>query len=144
MKVLLLGNAAVVCVLVGLIWTIQLVHYPLFARVGAAAFSAYESEHIGRITLLVLPLMLAEAGFALLLVVAPPEGIPIWQVWAGLGLVAVVWLMTFFVNVPQHAALGAGFDSAVHQSLVSSNWVRTLAWSAHGVLALLWVYTRMV
>ena len=48
-----LANAAVACALTGLIWTIQVVHYPLFARVGEAEWRAYEREHQRRITLVV-------------------------------------------------------------------------------------------
>ena len=32
--------------LVGLIWTIQVVHYPLFSRVGAPEFIEYQHAHM--------------------------------------------------------------------------------------------------
>ena len=57
MQALIVANAAVTLMLVGLILTIQVVHYPLFARVGAAGFAAYEAAHSARITVLVMPLM---------------------------------------------------------------------------------------
>jgi hypothetical protein len=50
--------------------------------------------------------------------------------------VALVWLSTAFVQVPLHARLSAGFDTRAHRRLVATNWVRTLSWTARGLLAL--------
>lgn len=136
------GHLAVTLVLVGLIWTIQLVHYPLMGMVGAESFPAYHAAHSARITLLVGPLMVAEALSALLLALHPPEGLSGRACWLGLGLVAVIWLSTALVQVPAHETLGRSFDAGVHAWLVRSNWVRTLAWSARGGLWLWWVFRR--
>jgi len=46
--------------LVGLIWFVQIVAYPLFARVGADAFPAYHEAHARLITFVVAPLMVLE------------------------------------------------------------------------------------
>lgn len=74
MKTLLVANLSATLVLVGLIWTIQIVHYPLFLRVGAQEWAQFHAEHSARITLLVGPLMLAEVALALWLgMVTPPE-----------------------------------------------------------------------
>ena len=42
--------------MVGVIWTCQLVHYPLFARVGAAGYEAYQRAHMNRIAMIVGPM----------------------------------------------------------------------------------------
>ncbi len=139
MKWILLANVASTLILVGLIWVIQVVHYPLFAYVGEAGFPAYEAEHSSRITLIVMPLMLIELGSAGLLLLTPPAGIPTWQATLGLGLVLLAWGVTFFVSVPQHNILSGGFDAAAHRLLVESNWLRTLAWSGRGLLVLWWL-----
>lgn len=68
----LVANVALAWFLAGLIWTIQVVHYPLFPRVGREGFAAYEQAH--------------------------------------------------------------GFDADAHARLVSSNWIRTVAWSARALL----------
>lgn len=57
---------------------------------------------------------------------------------AGLALVAVIWLSTALLQVPCHELLCVGFDPAVHQRLVWTNWIRTAAWSLRGFLVL-WV-----
>jgi hypothetical protein len=33
-----------------------------------------------------------------------------------------------------HAVLGRGFDDAAHERLVTTNWIRTLAWSARAAI----------
>ncbi len=132
----LLVNIASTWAMTGLIWFIQIVHYPLFNRVGAAGFARYESDHSALTTLVVAPLMLAEAFTAMWLVARPPAGVP--QVWtiAGAALVLVIWAATFFLSVPQHGILSGGFDAPAYQTLVSTNWVRTIAWSLRGLLML--------
>ncbi|HEX2205610.1 MAG TPA: hypothetical protein VHG91_20025 [Longimicrobium sp.] len=49
----------------------------------------------------------------------------------------MVWLSTALLQVPMHGRLERGFDAAAHRRLVATNWVRTVAWTARGVL-LLW------
>jgi hypothetical protein len=55
---------------------------------------------------------------------------------AGLALLAVVWLSTALLQVPCHRRLERGFDGAVVRRLVSTNWIRTLAWTLRAMLAL--------
>lgn len=131
---LLAAHAAVTWALTGLIWFVQVVHYPLFAEVGATAFPAYHAAHTRLTTLVVAPLMLTEAACAAWLVVVRADA-P-WVVWAGAALLAVVWLATFGLSVPRHNQLAAhGPDGEVIRALVSTNWVRTLAWTGRAVLA---------
>jgi hypothetical protein len=54
----------------------------------------------------------------------------------GICLLAVIWLSTFFAQVPLHARLAKGFDAVTHRRLVLSNWLRTAAWTGRGILAL--------
>lgn len=120
--------------LVGLIWTIQVVHYPLFAAVGLDRFVDYEAAHARLITLVVGPAMLIEALTALLLVTNRPPAIPAWIAWTGLTLVAVIWISTAVIQIPAHGRLSEGFEAATHARLVGSNWIRTAAWTARGLL----------
>lgn len=141
-KLLLIIHAAATFFMLGVIVLIQLVHYPLFRYVGAETYTTYQSAHMSAITLVVGPAMLIEAltGFLLLTNVDLPPAL----VWIGLALIGVVWLTTAFVNVPQHSQLSIGFNAAVHQALVASNWIRTLAWAGRGavVALMLWASLR--
>lgn len=131
--VLILVHAAATWFLVGLIWIVQVVHYPLFAGVGADGYVAYQRSHMTRITWIVAPAMFAEvfAAGALVWLVGTPLA------WIGAALLVLVWVSTFGVQVPLHARLTESFDARTHRLLVTTNWARTLLWSARGVIALL-------
>lgn len=136
---LLLLHLVATVFMTGVIWFVQVVHYPLFARVDARAFRAYEERHTALTTFVVLPPMVAELGLSCwLLLRAPADAEPL--AWAGAAMVAALWLSTFAVQVPCHARLSQGFDQRAWRTLVGSNWVRTALWSGRTVvaLALLW------
>ena len=139
----LLAQAAATLPLVGLIWTVQVVHYPLFAGVGADGFAAYERSHAARITVVVAPLMLAEAAVCAWLAVSPPAGVPAWWCYAGAGLTAAVWLSTYALSVPLHGKLAGGWDAAAHAKLVATNWPRTILWTLRGALCLAMLARRL-
>lgn len=143
MKYLLLAQAAATLFMVGLIWMVQVVHYPLFDRVERADFPRFEADHQRLTTWVVAPPMLVELLTALYLLWQRPEEVPAWSAWLGGGLVALLWLATIFGQVPQHNILARGFDEAAYRWLVESNWVRTVAWSARGVLVL-WMLGRVM
>ncbi len=124
--------------MVGLIWFVQRVHYPLFQCVGSDRFAAYERLHVTRTNPVVGPPMLVEAATALGLVALPPAGVPSAAPWLGLALLALIWLSTAFLQVPRHRELSQGFDAPAHRRLVASNWIRTGAWTLRGLL-LLWM-----
>ena len=128
--------------MLGAIWIVQVVHYPLFAGVGDAGWAAYEASHQSRITWVVGPLMVLELGTAVWLIVARPEGLPVWSVVLGAALVGVIWASTAFVQVPLHTALGGAFDGDAHARLVASNWIRTAAWTVRAGLVL-WMAARL-
>ncbi|MEO1288658.1 MAG: hypothetical protein AAFV93_12885, partial [Chloroflexota bacterium] len=112
-----------------------------FERVGMDTYPLYQREHMVRITILVLPLMLTELITAIVLAVNPPDGVPRWSLWIALGAVLAIWGMTAFVNAPQHGQLSAQFDTQIHQALLSTNWVRTILWTGRGIFVtwLLWL-----
>ena len=132
------AQVAVTWSLVGLIWTIQVVHYPLMSRVGEARFAEYQREHMRRITWLVGPLMLAEVGLALALWMRAATPNEERLGWIGALLLLVIWGATAAFSVPAHGRLEAGFDENAHARLVATNWIRTGAWTLRGALALVW------
>lgn len=128
-------HAGATVFMVGLVWFVQIVHYPLMAAVPPAAYPAYAAAHQRRTTWVVGPVMLVEALTAAALVWTA-EGNARALAVAGAVLLAFVWVSTFGVQVPLHAKLLAGFDGGVCRRLVMTNWVRTAAWTARGVIAL--------
>jgi hypothetical protein len=141
-KLVLLANLAATMFMVGVIWFVQIVHYPLFGEVGEPNFAAYSEAHSRLTTFVVAPAMLVELATAALLVFLRPPGVPGFVLWIGVGLVAVVWVSTAFLQVPRHATLGLGFDEGAYEFLVASNWVRTAAWSLRGGISL-WMVAKI-
>jgi len=142
-RALLLLQLATTLPLAGLIWTIQVVHYPLFAAVSPARFAAYHADHSRLIALLVMPLMCVELLAALATFRWPDDGLPRWFGAAMLALVGVAWATTALGSVPAHGQLAQGFDASAHARLVHTNWLRTLAWTARSAL-LLWAVARQL
>lgn len=134
--VLLLHSAAT-WAMVGLIWFVQLVHYPLFASVGDQHFVQYEAHHTRRTTWVVGALMPVEAVTAAWLVFALPDGVSRGLAASGLALVALLWLSTALWQAPMHGRLSSGYDPTLQQRLVRTNWVRTAGWTARGMVVLM-------
>lgn len=145
MKIVFLANLIATIFMTGVIWTVQIAHYPLLSRVGSDAFRPYMEDHNVLITYVVLPPMLIEAATAVLLLLLRPPQLPAWAAWLGLGLVAAIWLSTFFLQVPQHTILLRSFDESAYRLLVNTNWVRTAAWTARTLLLgwLVWELTTL-
>lgn len=133
-EIVLLLQAASTLAMTGLIWFVQIVHYPLFDRVGRESFTEYERIHQTRTTWVVAPTMLVEAVTAALLLAFRPAGVTIWPTVLGAVLLATVWLSTFLWQVPAHAKLGEAFSENVHHWLVQSNWIRTVGWTVRSLL----------
>jgi hypothetical protein len=132
---LLLTHATATLAMTGVIWFVQLVHYPLFRYASEGSFADFSVAHQRRTSWVVVPLMLIELGCALVIAVRPPEGSRTLAL-VGLALLAVIWLSTALVQVPLHRRLSRGLEPRAIHSLVQTNWVRTAAWSARAAVAL--------
>lgn len=127
--------------MVGLIWTIHTVHYPLFREVGPDTYETFQAEHVERIgRLLALPWAIEGATAAILLFAAvssrdrrllPPTII-------GAAAMGVVLVISGFWSAPAHAELADGFDRAVHDRLMRADLIRTIAWTVRGGCAV-WI-----
>ncbi len=124
----------------GVIWTIQMAQYPLFARIGAAQWGDYHAVYTRSITVVVLPAMVTELGTSGLLAFLRPAWLSPALLWAGFACAVLTWGVTFFVSVPLHDTLGRGFDASAIARLVATNWLRTLFWTSHALILLVQVW----
>ena len=124
----------------GVIWFVQIVHYPLFKRASRRLFCDYITGHSRRTGLLVIPAMLAELISAILLLNQTPTFMTLEQAQIGIVLLVGVWLSTFLVQVPLHRKLRDGYNATAVRALVLTNWIRTILWTARAAL-LVWVLT---
>lgn len=101
-----------------LIWIIQILHYPSFLFIDKASFTEFENFHTKRISLIVIPLMLAE----LVLLIYDFR-------WIVFFILAGIWLSTFLIQVPCHNKLKQGKNLEIIYRLIFTNWIRTLLWT---------------
>lgn len=111
----------------GLVWLVQVVHYPSFPFVPESEYARFAHFHTTRITWVVGPVMLAEALTLALLMFRPEHPLG-FKLGAG-ALLLIIWASTFFLQVPLHELLAGGKDAAVIERLVGTNWIRTIAWT---------------
>ncbi len=71
----MLANLGSTLFMVGVIRFVQVVHYPLFSRVGGEGFALYSEAHSRLTTHVVGPPMLVEAEFTLFLLFRRPAEI---------------------------------------------------------------------
>jgi len=126
--------------MLGIIWFVQLIHYPLLSLIEGENFCLYERCHFRRMIYVMSLPMLIEfvTGWWLLY-----EKIPVGSVWLlriNAGLLTVIWLSSFCLQVPMHVKLIKSFDKHAYRHLVSTNWIRTAAWSVRSVLLVGIVY----
>jgi hypothetical protein len=134
-SVVVLAHAASTVFLAGVIWTIQVVHYPMFARVDAAGFPAAMADHGRRISGVVVGALGAAGATMVLLLARPPVGVSVGAPLVGCGARGAPGGGDARGERPGPPALGSGFDPSAHARLLATNWLRTSAWTAHAVLA---------
>ena len=121
----------------GLIWMVQLVHYPGFAYIEKNRFAEFHLFHSKKITYIVLPVMAFELVTAFILCLSWDQ-IFIWNFIS----VIVLWLLTGLVSVPIHSSLSAKMDLKKIRRLVMTNWFRTATWTFRSAAILYFIITR--
>lgn len=130
----LLINLLATWTMVGVIWFVQVVHYPLLSVVPVESAASVAVEHQRRTGWVVGAPMALEGVTTLALLVLVPEGVAWFVPWlAGIPL-AVALGATIFLSVPRHERMARDPDAQVGKELVSTNWVRTIAWTVRGVI----------
>ena len=131
--VLVIGTAAT-WGMVGLIWMVQVVHYPMLVEFSEAVPARAAQVHQRRITWVVGPLMAVEGVTALAVLVERPATMGLVPALLAGALLGVALASTIVIQVPLHSRLAHGHDARVARRLVATNWIRTAAWTARGVL----------
>ena len=121
--------------MVGLIWLIQIVSYPLFRFVEDSEFSRYHHYHFWKITPIVGLVMLVELISAICLAVFFKYIVSI-QIFIMVLLLGVIWASTLFFQLPYHMKLLKLKDIRIIRLLIYTNWIRTISWTLKGVISL--------
>ncbi len=127
MEILLPLNLALTAAMFGVIWIVQIVHYPMFAGLNRLEFHKWHAFHSRRITYIVAPLMVGELLASFLLGLRRGDLVG----WVTVLLTVGVWASTFFLSVPIHDKLGGNVeDHDRHfRHLVATNWIRTIIYT---------------
>lgn len=136
---LTLIQLVVTWVIVGIMWFLQVVHYPLYRKI-KEGFVEYERAHIRRAALLIGPIMLIEVITAIFLIGASTEGTLTKLAGANLILLILIWLSTFLFQLNQHQKLSVRFSLKIVQRLIRCNWIRTLLWTLKGLVMVSFCY----
>jgi len=121
--------------LCGLIWTIQIVHYPYFIFTDSEQHQQAMNFHRARISFIVVPAMLTELLSSAWLTFTATEFI--WLHTAGFIIVLLIWVITFAKQVPLHSNLANQFSRTDINNLVKSNRWRTILWTLKSVIGIL-------
>lgn len=126
----------------GLIWTIQVVHYPIFDAVDAApaadgtpiGWQRFAGRHTRTISYVVGPFMVVEGVTGIWLALDPPGSGNEALSLVALVLMGVCYGTTAFVSAPLHGQLAARYDVALHRRLMRTNMIRTIGWTLRAVV----------
>jgi len=119
----------------GVIWIIQLVHYPMFHNIDKEKFIASMNNHRQKISYLVAPIMIIEIVSGLLMLLNPNDYDYPWEFRIVLFvLLLIIWIATFYIQVPAHQKLMNGYKKSIVDSLIRSNWIRTGIWTLKSII----------
>lgn len=120
----------------GIIWLIQLIHYPSFSFIDKNMYSKFQTFHMNRISFLVGPIMILEllSGFYLLLFFYSESNFFV----INFILNILILTMTIIVFGTIHKKLIEGFKFSLFAKLISMNWIRTILWSMKSIFIFLY------
>ena len=111
--------------LLSLILITQFASYPLFLKVDEKYFTAYHQSYTFYISIIVMPAMLIELFLSFNQIIHSVDYFSILNI----ALLGVIWLSTFFIQVPIHNKIAFKHDKKMIKKLISTNWIRTYAWT---------------
>jgi len=115
-------------VMVGVIWVIQLLHYPTFHYIEKNNYSQFQKFHMNRISYIVIPAMVIEMLSGIMLVIINDDFI------ISFSLLVCIWIITFVFFTNIHQRLLSKYENTAVEKLVNLNWIRTTFWTVRLVI----------
>ena len=134
----LLGHLIFTSIMTGVIWVIQIVHYPSFHFIEKELYTAFQKFHMNKISIIVIPIMLAELVTGMMLFLDKSSKSPFLII--SFVILVLIWLITGVFFSKAHNELIAGYQELVVNQLVAMNWIRTLLWTLRLLLLTCFVY----
>ena len=134
----LLGHLIFTSIMTGVIWVIQIVHYPSFHFIEKELYTAFQKFHMNKISIIVIPIMLAELITGMMLFLDKSSKSPLLVI--SFVILVLIWLITGVFFSKAHNELMTGYQELVVNQLVAINWIRTLLWTLRLLLLTCFVY----
>ncbi len=137
-----LVQLVVTVLMVGMIWTVHVVHYDLVPRVGADSWDAYERAHVDRIGKVLFGPWLIEGLCVLVLLLAHPKRMRIAALISAF-LMLFILIDTAAFSAPAHGVLLDRWDQQTYDELMVVNLIRAWLWTAKGAVAV-WMMVEVM
>ena len=134
----LLGHLIFTSIMTGVIWVIQIVHYPSFHFIEKELYTAFQKFHMNKISIIVIHIMLAELITGMMLFLDKSSKSPFLII--SFVILVLIWLITGVFFSKAHNELMKGYQELVVNQLVVMNWIRTLLWTLRLLLLTCFVY----
>ena len=126
--------------MVGVIWIVQLVHYPTFLFIDEQKSNDFQKFHMSRISYIVMPAMTTELFSGIYIYIYSNMAIDSNLFLLALTVLIINWIITALVFVKMHNKLLINYKIEIISLLVKWNWLRTLLWSVRLILLLRMAY----
>ena len=126
--------------MVGVIWIVQLVHYPTFLFIDEQKSYDFQKFHMSRISYIVMPAMTTELFSGIYIFIYSNMAIDSNLFLLALTILIINWIITALVFVKMHNKLLINYKIEIISLLVKWNWLRTLLWSVRLILLLRMAY----
>ena len=138
----LIAHLMLSSVMTGVIWVIQIVHYPSFHFIEKELYTAFQRFHMNRISIIVIPIMLAELITGIMLLFDKSSKSHFLTI--SLIMLILIWAITGVFFSKAHNKLIIGYQELVVNQLVVMNWIRTLLWTLRLFFLLCFVYLQLI
>ena len=120
-------------IMVGVIWVIQLVHYPSFKYVNESDYIIFQKYHMSNISYIVFPAMFTELITAMLIFFSGEKSL-----FFVLSLICLflIWVITGVLFTKYHSILKEGKDLKIIEKMTKANWIRALLWTMRLIMIL--------
>jgi len=140
----LLINLLSTILIAGILWFVQLVHYPLFNEIPAKNFINYGYYHSRKVSGIIKPLFIVDFTTLILLLILLGSNLSTNLMIVNVTIFIITIVLTQIIFIPIHQKLSKSPNSQTISQLIRLNWIRTLIWSLKVVFMLIIIYETLI
>jgi len=135
--IFLLFNLTSTLLIAGVLWFVQLVHYPLFNEIPAKNMVNYGYYHIQKISGIINLLFIVDFTTIVFLLLLVNSDLSATLMIINIAIFGFIVILTRITFLPIHQKLSKNPNSFLISKLINLNWIRTLVWSLKVVFMLI-------